>query len=430
MTVPVAPDDAKSVGPEGQLILLCTRARLDDRAAAAIRERVRAESFDWERLLGLAYANGVKSLLYASLKAACLDLVPPAALDDLQRHFRANAARNLRLTSELLKILDLLEGAGIPAVTFKGPLLAATAYHDVSKREFMDLDIMIHESDLERAETLLAGRQYRHGLALSGFGKTAYRQSECAFDFARGNGDLVVEVHWGLMPRYFTFPYDLEQIWGDLAWAELHGAKVRSLSTPDLVIFLCLHGAKHRWEQLRWIADVAEIVRTQPGLDWADVLGRAERLGGSRMLLLGLYLAASLLDAPVPAAVLRRATADRAIRSLAGQVRDRLFGDEDEGFGDNNLFYLRAMDSAGQRLRYCANLALIPTKEEIGRYRLPAPISFLYYPLHPLRLLGQAGREVAARGLAAVRGSPAASEPGSNGRRAGAGHAHRRHAHH
>jgi len=37
----------------------------------------------------------------------------------------------------LLKLLDLFENHGIPAVPFKGPVLASSIYGDLSLRQFL-----------------------------------------------------------------------------------------------------------------------------------------------------------------------------------------------------------------------------------------------------------------------------------------------------
>ena len=54
--------------------------------------------------------------------------VPKGFLEQLRDAFYANAAHNTLLARELLKLLRLLETHGIPALPFKGPVLAVSVY--------------------------------------------------------------------------------------------------------------------------------------------------------------------------------------------------------------------------------------------------------------------------------------------------------------
>jgi len=58
-----------------------------------------------------------------------------------------NAARNVFLTNKLFEILNLFKKNDILALPFKGPVLAESVYGDLSLRQFVDLDILVHNHD-------------------------------------------------------------------------------------------------------------------------------------------------------------------------------------------------------------------------------------------------------------------------------------------
>jgi len=62
-------------------------------------------------------------------------------------------------------------------------------------------------------------------------------------------------------------------------------------------------------------------------IDWDRLVARMESLQRRKTILLGLFLAASLLDAPVPESILDRARQDRRILNSAALVCGRLFRD-------------------------------------------------------------------------------------------------------
>ena len=102
------------------------------------------------------------------------------------------------------------------------------------------------------------------------------------------------------------------------------GRDVLSMSAEDLLMVLCVHGSKHCWERLTWVCDVAEMVRANPELGWEGILDRSGALHISRAVLLGLDLAKSLLDAPLPELVLSAIRNDRGLHWVSSFIQKKL----------------------------------------------------------------------------------------------------------
>ena len=85
------------------------------------------------------------------------------------------ALYNRHLTAELVRLTGLLKAAGVEAIAFKGPVLAAMAYGSIELRQFVDLDILVRQSDLPRIAEILTAEGYlsphtrREGLATGYF---------------------------------------------------------------------------------------------------------------------------------------------------------------------------------------------------------------------------------------------------------------------
>src|SRR5262249_44014688 len=131
----------KFMRPEDQLLLYCARTCAGAGNAAHIRALVQAD-INWSYLLQTTQTHPVAPLLYWNLKNTCPDAVPQSILDQLLADFHANTHDNLFLTAELLKLLALLAAHDIPAIPFKGPVLAAQVYRNLALRQFYDLDIL------------------------------------------------------------------------------------------------------------------------------------------------------------------------------------------------------------------------------------------------------------------------------------------------
>jgi len=134
-------DAMTAPGPEERLLLACARG-----------EPVRWPLHDGlrrDRLLRLASAHRAAAMLYDRLGA--VDGVPADLLAALRAQAVAGAVRGMRLTGELVRLLEAFRNRGIQALPFKGPLLAAQLYGDRALREFSDLDILVRTAVRERA---------------------------------------------------------------------------------------------------------------------------------------------------------------------------------------------------------------------------------------------------------------------------------------
>jgi len=318
--------------------------------------------------------------------------VPAAVRDALRRRAGADAQRNLRLAGELLRLVDRFAAAGLAAVPYKGPTVALRCYGDLALRPFRDLDFLVRPHDLATAYQVLAADGYRPWTPRTPRQEAAIRAT-CTED-AFSRDDDIVELHWAFAPREFPLPLDLDEVWARLEPLPLGRAQIRTLCAEHLLLVLCAHGAKHCWERLGWICDVAELLRRTPGLDLCGVLDQARALGVERIVLLGLRLAAELLDAPLPDRVARRVRDDRTVSALAAHVRATLFRRVPAASPDpwnSRLFHLRARDRWRDRLRYCARVALTPTAGDWAWLRLPDALYALYYVTRPIRLMAKYG---------------------------------------
>lgn len=381
----------QSILPEGALLLASARTAPDAAEAAHIRA-LAGKTLDWDTVVLLARRHRLVPLLYTNLQALCPDLVPPATMQELRDSYRASAQPGLLLTGELLRCLALLHAHDIPALPFKGPALAVLAYGNLSLRPCDDLDILVRERDVPRAKQLLIAAGYTPELGLSGAREAAFLRTQYEYHFERDDGRVCIGLHYRVRPRHFGFPLTPQALWDRRQPMDLCGQIVDRMALEDQLLALCAHGTYHAWEKLSWVCDIAQLLRgAEP--DWDGLFARAAGLGGARMLRLGLLLANDLLGARMPAPVVARLVSDRALARLTGQVRASLFDVETDpsSVASAGLFHLRARERVRDRIRYCTLLALLPTAEDWALLPLPAPLTWGYSLIRPLRLAGTYG---------------------------------------
>jgi hypothetical protein len=386
--------------PEKQLLVCCSRTDINAPAAEEIR-RLLGRSLDWAFVLSAAAEHGVSPLLLRNLSSAGANAVPAAQLASLKDHVRAASVRALVLTAELIRILEALSDAGIQAIPYKGPVIAAQAYGDVALRQFEDIDLVLRQRDIAAADRALISAGYSQ--EFPSIFAPAERSSLIPgeYNYRDRERRLIVELHTQRTLRHFPAPPDLDPLALRLASVCLSGHDVRTFSLEDTLVFLCVHGSKDFWQRLVWAADVAQFVASHPHINWDRVSAFADAVRGRRILHLGLALADRLFQISLPDDVRSRVRADATAGGIAAQMQQSLLSRTATPLGARATFdYRRRMVSgplAG--FRYAVRLATAPAAEDWQSMRLPRPLAPLYAALRPLRLLKKYGgsKEASAR---------------------------------
>jgi hypothetical protein len=340
-------------------------ALLECASPAQDRQRIARlfRSADWARLLVLAEGHGVTGHLAASLRGLEEDLVPPEIRQTLIDRQRARNFLTLRLTAELLRILDRFTSQGIDALVVKGPVLAMQAYGDPGVRSYGDLDLLVRQRDIRRATELLSAAGFAPAIPLSAIDA---EKIPGQYLFSMPDSHLIVELHNDRTLRYFPRRLPLEDFFARHIRVCLDFHEAPALSVEDELVFICVHGAKHLWERLMWIADVAALVSRQTDIDWKGVAASAKAVGAERMLRTGLLLASGLLRAQLPGKVQAAVQADVIASRLAEQVCQWLpaAGSAPPGLFQRAAFRLRMRGGLISAPAYLLRLSFSPTEED------------------------------------------------------------------
>jgi putative nucleotidyltransferase-like protein len=374
--------------PETELIACCARKDLDSRSLTRIQQLLQQGQLDWSVALRRAHWHGLLPFVYTHLSAAAPDAMPPLVHAELKKMSLGNARRNLTLTAELLKLLREFSSAGIPVISFKGPLIAQSLYENLALRQFVDLDLLIRREDILKARKVLLDRGLRPQFELTEKQELIYFNFRSEHAFANPDKTLIIDLHCSLTPRYFSSSLDLDRYWNRLQPVRLGDTSVHTFSRQDLLLLLCIHGAKDMWDRLIWIADIAQLLRVGGQLDWPAISREAEEVGGTRMLHHGLLLTNEVLGVELPPEVAPAALADARARWLANQAANKFLEDNDDPppYLERLHFYYKSIARPGSGFKYVCDQVFTPTPLEWQQFPLPENYSFLYRVARPLRL--------------------------------------------
>ncbi len=366
--------------PEVELLLCCARLKLDEARISQLKSLV-SQEIQWDRVLTVANRHGLMPLVYWHVTAT----VPTAVPATLREAFHAHAKQNLFLSGELVKILCHLDSTGVRAIAFKGPVLAETLYGNLALRQFDDLDIVIDQRDFDRARNAL------HEIGLFPPTNTDSRtivrcDYECSF--APADNSYFMEVQWAFAPPYFPLRLTPDDLWTRLEPITFANSTIATFRREDLVLLLCLHGAKHLWGRLEWITTVAELMH-QP-LDWDAIRKQTTTLGCDRIVRLGTHLATSVLDAPMPDDF----RADPLIKAIATDIQENMFCDSARISPLTMCrFHMRVRERFLDRIRHACRFLLYPTLNDVQTLWLPTPLFPIYGIVRPFRLLLKYGTQ-------------------------------------
>ncbi|NMG05971.1 nucleotidyltransferase family protein [Brasilonema sp. UFV-L1] len=386
---------------EIELLLCCARTHFNHSTTERIKALVQ-ENIDWEYLIQTAYRNGVIPLLHWSLCQICPQSVPTTFQQQLQYNQYARTQRNFILTSKLLKLLELFEANNIPVIPFKGPILAISAYGDISRRDFYDLDILVSKQDFWKTKELLADQGYQpysnssekeaiYLNTLNAEQQKAYLESHWELHLVDECNRITIDVHHGMLPKQFSFLFDTEWIWKDAQLKPFANKMVLNFALEDLILILCSQGAKDCWLQLNRVCDIAQVIRTSCEMNWERICERAAKLHMTRILLLGLLLAHELLEVELPKSILQQIQASPLLKSLSSQIYTQLFYTTESSLENwkvrSSFFHLKMIEHPWHKIRYCYEHLLVPTVADRVILPLPNFFSFFYYLVRPIRLI-------------------------------------------
>ena len=381
---------------EYQLILLCARCQPDIRLLNDLLDRATA-LIDWEEVIKASSMHNVLPLVYRALSELASDRVPKTVLSRLMKLYLINCAHSQRLAGAAQNLVEIFAHHHIPIIVFKGPVLAKEVYGSIHFRKFSDIDLLIHEEDVSKARQLLIREGFQPRLLTDDCSPSDYLASRIWDDsFIHPETQVMLDLHWQLMPDYFPIQFDLKQIWSNRHPVQLEQGLVESINPEEMLLYLCAHGSKELWRRLIWICDVAEFVRTYPNLPWLKLSERSRQLGIERMFLLGLTLAADLLDAPIPE-LLKDDIQQPIIQDLSTEFKRRIFcsiettiESAEHGFWlFHNPLHLKMRDRWRDRLpQYWLTFKFLvtPNQEDREFLKLPPQIDLLYFLIRPLRI--------------------------------------------
>ena len=308
---------------EFQLAVRCCRTAFDPHAPMAVDPAV-----DWERFYRLAHFHRVQGLVWKSLSGA-----PGSIPDEIARRIAADAARiaaaNRASLAETEHLADTLDGSGIDFLILKGLPLGLLAYGTPWLKAGVDIDLLIDPMQLDGAVAALrhCGFRREDGRPEDIGALRAWHRFRKDSEWWKPGSTARVDLHTRLTDSSSLLPtVGLRSPRQSVEVAP--GLSFPYLAGDELFAHLCVHGASSAWFRLKWVTDLAALLRPKTGDEIARLYRRSQELGAGRAAAQALLLADTLYGSLEACPDLKRGLAAdarsrwlyrQALRQLAGR---------------------------------------------------------------------------------------------------------------
>jgi hypothetical protein len=282
----------------------------DDRRSEAIH-RAAGEVLDWPCVLRVARRHQVIALVHEGLTRA-QPQVPSEIVEQISAQAAMLVHENLAIARESLRLRHLFEKADLPVLFLKGAALAVLAFGNLGLRAAQDIDLLVAYETLPTATELILRAGYCRVDPPPNITAGQLRllmPLRKDLGFVHDATGLRVELHW----RLFLNPYAMAEpsVMAASTFVPVAGASgLRTLGAEDLFAYLCMHGALHWWNRLKWLADVNALLVSTPQDGIERLVQAAEARGAGRAAAQALLLCRKLLQTPISASL--TATLDSA----------------------------------------------------------------------------------------------------------------------
>ncbi len=351
-------------------------------------ERLAGEITDWDALIALASRHGILPLAYHALRE--IPTVPAHIKEGLKEQNRQIAMHNMLMSAELLRIMGLLADHDIPALAFKGPVLSQMIYGDITMRQYGDLDILVDEKDLKRGVEILTHNGYTPLYHLNDKQFQAYQSIAHDFGLINQKNESIVELHWKLLSSEFIADIEHIDFFENASMYAIQGKQIQTLGLEKLLLYLCIHGAKHQWERLEWLVDIALLSQNQ-SIDWKKLIDLTHLTHSEKMVFSAYFLCHHLLQNPIHDEIKTNFNQPK-IKKISQNLERHFI----KHFTDSvnvstktktiSLIQFQLLYGAKNKMLFLLSL-FKPTQLDYLSCTLPNKLLFVYYLVRPFNIL-------------------------------------------
>jgi len=286
------------------ILLQAIRSDITDDYLSNAEEIIRTNDILWNDLFYSAELNSIIPQLTKLINRVDQSLVPEDFRQKLNLTHQEILCQQMSFASEFIRLRKVLKDAGIIAVPFKGFWIASEFYGNLADRESVDIDLYVHENDLEQIAIIMKGEGYTPQVGFLKYSIKEIKENFHEYNFDRFEGDerlFHVEYHWRISTENYGMDITLCDLSSEIIKGKLQDQEIEVFSpSANFLLAVMHHGGRDLFRELKQVLDFAMIMKREPELDWKMILNDAERFNVRNLVLVAVKLASDLTAVNIP----------------------------------------------------------------------------------------------------------------------------------
>ncbi len=370
--------NAKSSPEFNLLIALCSR-EINQKAALSSGDNI-----DWNHFILLIKKH--RLTFVTSNKVQELGINMPSSISLQLSEFNQNIKlKMLALVTEIKKLSQLFNHYKIDHIYLKGPVAAQQIYGDFTAKNSRDIDLLIKPNSIEESIHALENDGYQliypyHELNKAQ--KAYFNKVNNQLALFHPVKKIQLELHWRLFANQHTLKYDFSELNLGKEEIKIGEDKVYGLGEKHLLIYLCMHGAKHAWSKLYWLLEVTVLSKSSGNL--STTLEEAKKVGVERAVYQFIQLSWQLFGLEWDKVLVSQKS--QQLIYLVDYARNLLIHPEKQG-AKKLLENRKYKSSLRSGIKYQLGNKKLLSVNDFVILSLPSSLFLLYYPLRPFLLI-------------------------------------------
>ena len=228
------------------------------------------DEFNWAELIEECRQHQILSLVYSGISKESLKNIDNNTLEKWKKETFMSGVYQINHIKQISNVLNIFDANNIPVIVLKG-LVVRDLYPKSELRTMGDADILVHDKDLDKVSSILTD-----------IGYVEYNRNAFHIEFCKGNS--YIEVHWTLAnENIFDGVVEFKnELWERAVEVNIVDSKALSMCDEDLLLYLCMHMAKHFIDGgfgIRPVCDVMLVVEQRGKfIDWNSFIIKAKRI--------------------------------------------------------------------------------------------------------------------------------------------------------
>lgn len=172
----------------------------------------------------------------------------------LEEKYQIGLYQNIFIKSQTDQVFQLFEEEKIDVIPLKGTTFAEKYFDHIGARPTSDIDLLVRERDIEKAEQAVKNIGYTIEETRIPF----HFHSSFSKAIPGSEIPLTVELHWNIIKEN-TSNFKINELW-DNSSAIMGYQHVRELSDVHTFYLICLHGWRHNLDSWKYFIDIIQLL--------------------------------------------------------------------------------------------------------------------------------------------------------------------------